>query len=261
MKIGSVDVGQFPVDNTIGTDIFDEYGKAAVSFTLPAGLPTGAQSMTITGNATGTTVTLPITVNDPDAVAAIDLSASANGQIYGSRDTVTLRAVATRADGEAAEGTIEFRTGDTVLASAPLVGGVATAQLPAGTPAGVYSVIAAPGGTASQVISNPIEVTVDKATSQAILLATRTSYRQGAFLPAIMIAGVGLNNGQQAQGLLEFTNNGAVVARIQLSHGLAFYILPRSLGKGTYRLQATFLPTDSANITGVASNYVDIQVR
>ena len=261
VKIGSIDVGQFPVDNTIGTDIFDEYGKAAVSFTVPAALPTGTQSLTITGNATGTTVTLPITVNDPNAVAAIDLSASANGQIYGSSDTVTLRAVATRADGEAAEGTIEFRTGDTVLATAPLVGGVATAPLPAGTPAGVYSVIAAPAGTGSQVISNPIEVTVDKATSQAILLATRTSYRQYAFLPAIMIAGVGLNNGQRAQGQLEFTNNGAVVARVPVTHGLAFYILPRSLGKGTYRLQATFLPTDSANISGVASNYVDIQIR
>ena len=204
---------------------------------------------------------MPLFVTDPDAVDAIDLSASANGQIYGSPDTVTLKAVATTAAGDAAEGTIEFRTGDTVLGSAPLVGGIATLRLPASTPAGVYSVIAAPAGTQSQVISNPIEVTVDKATSQAILLATKTSYRQHAFLPAILIAGVALNNGQQPAGKLDFVSNGTVVHTVQLSRGLAFYILPRSLGQGTYRLQAVFTPTDSANITGVASNFIDIQVR
>ena len=235
-------------------------GAAQVSFTLPAGI-SGPHALTLVATPSGTTVTVPLVVTDPDAVDAIDLSASANGQIYGSPDTVTLKAVATTAAGDAAEGSIEFRTGGTVLGSAPLVGGIATLRLPASTPAGVYSVIAAPAGTQSQVISNPIEVTVDKATSQAILLATKTSYRQHAFLPAILIAGVALNNGQQPAGTLDFVSNGTVVHTVQLSRGLAFYILPRSLGQGTYRLQAVFTPTDSANITGVASNFIDIQVR
>jgi hypothetical protein len=172
-----------------------------------------------------------------------------------------LRAVAKTAAGDPAKGSIDFRTADTVLGTAPLVGGAATLRLPANTPAGVYSVIAAPSGTQSQVISNPIQVTVDKATSQAFLLASKTNYRQGAFLPAILIAGVGLNNGQQAQGTLQFLSNGQVIGTVPLSRGLAFDILPRSLPKGTYRLQARFLPTDPANVSGVDSNFVDIQIR
>ena len=35
VTIGNVAVGDFPVDNTIGTDIFDEYGKASVSVRPP----------------------------------------------------------------------------------------------------------------------------------------------------------------------------------------------------------------------------------
>ena len=64
VKVGDVPVGDFPVDNTIGTDIFDEYGKASVSFVLPANAPSGSQVVTITGNNTGTTTTIPLQVVD-----------------------------------------------------------------------------------------------------------------------------------------------------------------------------------------------------
>jgi 5'-nucleotidase len=55
-------VGRFPVDNTIGTAVFDEYGTAAVSFTLPGSVGAGAQQVRIVGTQTGTEVTVPITV-------------------------------------------------------------------------------------------------------------------------------------------------------------------------------------------------------
>ena len=42
-------LGTFPVDNTIGTAIFDEYGTASVDVVLPAGTPGGEQTLTVTG--------------------------------------------------------------------------------------------------------------------------------------------------------------------------------------------------------------------
>ena len=203
-------------------------------------------------------VVVGLTKGTPAPTVAVTLGASAPGQVYGAPNTVTLVATVTSSDGAPTAGSVEFRNGETVLGTAPVIDGKATYRLPATTPAGTLGITANyPGAPPSTAVT----VTVSRATSQVVLLATKTSYRQYALLPAIMIAGVGLTNGQTAQGQLEFTNNGAVVARVPVAHGLAFYVLPRSLGKGTYRLQATFLPTDSANIAGVSSNYVDIEIK
>jgi len=257
VKIGDVPVGEYPVDNTIGTDVFDEYGKASVRFALPAGLPVGAAEATVTGNVTGTQIRVPLVIYDPTAVTDIDLSASANGQVYGSNNRVTLKAVATTESGEAASGTIEFKTGAQVLGSAPLVDGIATLTVPADTPAGVYSVNAVSG----EVLSNPVEVTVEKATSAAALLATKTSYRANPFLPALLIGAVGLNNGQRATGTVQIKQNDVVVATVPVSSSFFLWVVPRNLTKGTYKYVATFVPGDPANVSGVDSNGIFIQVR
>ena len=39
VSLGDEVLGTFPVDNTIGTAIFDEYGTASVDVVLPAGTP------------------------------------------------------------------------------------------------------------------------------------------------------------------------------------------------------------------------------
>ncbi|WP_439593149.1 5'-nucleotidase C-terminal domain-containing protein [Microbacterium sp.] len=62
VSLGGVSLGSFPVDNTIGTAVYDDYGTASVSVTLPANAPAGAQSLVLTGAATGTSVEVPITV-------------------------------------------------------------------------------------------------------------------------------------------------------------------------------------------------------
>ena len=65
VKLGDTELGTFAVDNTIGTDVFDENGKASVSFALPAGLPAGVQVLTVTGVTTGTEALVPITICRP----------------------------------------------------------------------------------------------------------------------------------------------------------------------------------------------------
>jgi 5'-nucleotidase len=251
-------LGTFPIDTSVGIEKRDEYGKAAVSVILPAGLAAGTVNLTVTGDVTGLLTTVPVTIEVPAPTVSVTLTASGTGQVYGSTNTVTLTATVGSTDGAALAGPVEFRSGDVVLGTAPVVAGVATYRLPATTPAGSLTVTASYPGAAP---SAAVTITVAKATSQAILLTTTTSYRQGAFLPAILIGGVVLNNGQQAKGDLQLISGGKVLATVPLTHGLGITLLPRSLPKGTYQIVATFRPADSANVDGVNSNTIQIQVR
>jgi 5'-nucleotidase len=64
VSLGGVSLGSFPLDNTIGTVISDDYGTASVSVKLPQNAPVGATSLTLTGATTGTSVIVPITTFD-----------------------------------------------------------------------------------------------------------------------------------------------------------------------------------------------------
>ncbi|MDT0187873.1 5'-nucleotidase C-terminal domain-containing protein [Microbacterium sp. ARD31] len=62
VKLGNATLDAVTVDNTIGTDPFDEYGKAAVALRLKGKVKTGKQLLTFTGPTTGTTFSLPVDV-------------------------------------------------------------------------------------------------------------------------------------------------------------------------------------------------------
>lgn len=62
VKVGDKTLDPTPVDNTLGTAVFDDYGKSAVSVKLKGKTRTGKQLMTFTGPTTGTTFSVPIEV-------------------------------------------------------------------------------------------------------------------------------------------------------------------------------------------------------
>jgi 5'-nucleotidase len=62
VKVGTTVLASQVVDNTLGTAVFDDYGKSAVSFKLKGKTRTGKQMITFTGPTTGTTFSLPIDV-------------------------------------------------------------------------------------------------------------------------------------------------------------------------------------------------------
>lgn len=64
VSLGDQVLGSFPLDNTIGTNVYDDYGTASVSVVLPANAPVGATQLTLTGAKTGTSVEVPITTFD-----------------------------------------------------------------------------------------------------------------------------------------------------------------------------------------------------
>jgi 5'-nucleotidase len=61
-KVGNVALANQAVDNSLGSAVFDDYGKSAVSLKLKGKTKTGKQLLTFTGPTTGTTISLPIDV-------------------------------------------------------------------------------------------------------------------------------------------------------------------------------------------------------
>jgi 5'-nucleotidase len=70
VRLGTTTLGIFPIDNTVGTEVFDEIGKASVSVVLPENAPLGEHTLMLTGNNTGTVSEVTITVGPtPSAVS------------------------------------------------------------------------------------------------------------------------------------------------------------------------------------------------
>lgn len=72
VKLGDQVLGSFPLDNTIGTAVYDAYGTATVAAALPADTAGGAVDLTLVGAQTGTSIVVPITVTEADPVIVND---------------------------------------------------------------------------------------------------------------------------------------------------------------------------------------------
>lgn len=73
VSVNGKTLGTFPVDNTLGTALYDDYGTASVSVTLPKSLPAGATTLVLTGASTSTSITVPITVFTRTATATVGI--------------------------------------------------------------------------------------------------------------------------------------------------------------------------------------------
>ena len=229
-------------------------GATTVKFDLPERLAAGPATLTLTADPSGTTVTIPLTVT---ATSSVTLTAAPTSQVYGLSQVVLTATVQASAE---PTGTVEFRSGDRVLGTAPVAGGTATLPLPAGTPAGSYDVVAhySGGGTGAGAVpaadSAPVTVTVTKAGS-GTLLAPGLSL---PFLGTLLLGVVVLDNGQPATGTVQIAANGQTVGSTGVQRsGLFVFLAPRR-GKGT-TFTATFVPANPANVDGSISNPVVVR--
>lgn len=124
VSLGDTALGTFPVDNTIGTAPYDEYGTASVSVQLPAGTPVGATELTLTGAATGTSIAVPITI----AKAVSTVTATAPSVIKQKKETAPISIVVT-STGPQATGTVQAVIDGKVVDSATLANGKATLEV------------------------------------------------------------------------------------------------------------------------------------
>jgi 5'-nucleotidase len=71
VKVGDKTLNPTPVDNTGGTEQFDNYGVSAVDVKLKGKTKTGKQLLTFTGATTGTTFSLPIDVRKAKGILKV----------------------------------------------------------------------------------------------------------------------------------------------------------------------------------------------
>ncbi|WP_456821133.1 ExeM/NucH family extracellular endonuclease [Cellulomonas sp. URHB0016] len=225
---------------SIGTATVTD-GNADVSVTVPAGTDAGAHALTLVASPSGTTVTLPLTVEAGIPSSSTALTASPGGQVFGSSSRVTLTATVT-ADAPVS-GPVVFMVGDDELGTATLRNGTATLRLPSSTPAGTYEVVARFAGdeTVAGSESAPVTVVVHKVTTTTGLTVTRSFL----VLPSLAIATVTTDNGRLPAGKVEIREGGTVVRTLDVVLGVALGTLPS--GRHTYT--ATFVPNDPANVS------------
>ena len=115
--------------------------------------------------------------------------------------------------------------------------------------------------TVPPATSKPVSVTVEKAGSQTVLLASATVFDRNGFFPVFLVAAVGLNNGQSARGTAQILRDGDVVDTVRVAGGLALYPLPRSSPPGTHTFAVRFVASQPEFVNGSDSNEVRIRVR
>ncbi|GIG23115.1 multifunctional nuclease/2',3'-cyclic-nucleotide 2'-phosphodiesterase/5'-nucleotidase/3'-nucleotidase [Cellulomonas chitinilytica] len=222
-------------------------GNASVSVTVPSGTGGGAHTLTLVAAPSGTTVTLPLTVEEALPASTTTLTAAPARQVYGT-SKVKLKATVTST--VPVSGPVEFVAGDTVLGTATLSKGKATLTLPASTPAGTYEVVARFAGddtvTGSQ--SEAVTVVVDKVTTRTSLTVTPGFL----FVPSFAVATVSTDNGRFPSGKVEIREGGTVVKSLDVVLGIAIGTVPS--GRHTYT--ATFVPDDPANVSPSTSRPV-----
>jgi 5'-nucleotidase len=105
----TVDIGSFPVTA----------GAAAITFPVPAGVA-GDVTLVATATPTGTSVSIPLMVKYSSATTATAPAKAKTGT------TFTVESAVSSPSGVTPTGTVSVKEGDTVLATAPLVGGKAS---------------------------------------------------------------------------------------------------------------------------------------
>lgn len=147
VSLGDVVLGSSPVDNTIGTAVYDDYGTATVSVQLPADLPAGPVALVVSGAATGTSIEVPITLVEP-----VESRTSAwPGTVVAPRGATIPYTVAVRADGVIPTGQVTVFDGSESIATATLTeadNGRVEVQL-SGLGRGLHRLSAAYGGSAT----------------------------------------------------------------------------------------------------------------
>ncbi|GAA5209183.1 5'-nucleotidase C-terminal domain-containing protein [Microbacterium kyungheense] len=131
VSLDGVALGSFPVDNTIGTAVYDDYGTASVSVALPKTLPFGGTAqLTLTGAQTGTSVVVPIATDKARSTTIgipNKLIVKGNGAVQFT--TIVVAERLTKVTGE-----VTIYDGDTPIATATITAkdhGIVKVKLPA----------------------------------------------------------------------------------------------------------------------------------
>lgn len=219
-------------------------GAATVPVTVPAGTAPGEHVLTLVAAPSGTTVTLPLTV---EAVATTTTLVVTGGTSAGQSQTLTATVTPSTATG-----TVVFRDGATVLVSAPVSGGTATATV--GLAVGAHELTAQflPSGPSWAGSEGSASVTITPSASTTTLSVTPASAPYGAPVKATVTV---TSATWPPTGAVEIREGATVLGtgtlKLTGGAGKATVTLPRTLAVGTHTLRAVYL--GSANVASSTS--------
>lgn len=135
VKLGDQVLGTAPVDNTIGTAVYDPYGTAAVDVVLPASTPGGVVTLTLVGAQTGTEVRVPIAVTGgvvtpPAGQQAVTLTVTTKPKkVVAGKTRAKVLVTVVDAAGKPVTGTITVKAKGQKARTVTVVDGKATVKL------------------------------------------------------------------------------------------------------------------------------------
>ena len=160
VSLGDQELGTFEVNNAKGTEVFDNYGKASVDVVVPSGTPAGEAVLTVTGQDTGTTTTVPVQV----AASGSTVDATATPDTVKVKKGTTDIDVAVTSDA-VPTGEVVVLDGDTELGREPLVAGAATVTVGPFDSVGTKALtVRYLGDSATEASETTVDVTVVKRT-------------------------------------------------------------------------------------------------
>ena len=236
-------------------------GTASASYVLPAGTSAGTYTIQAVYNGTadfvGSTDTSQSLTVSPAATSTA--AASTSAPLSTASQTVPLSASVTSSAGTVDEGTETFTilSGTTAIGAAVTVNvdnGTASASydLPAGTPAGTYTIEAVYNGTADFVGSTDTShsLTVSSAATSAPT-STAAASTSATFSPASQIiplsatvtsAAGTVDEGTETFTILSGTTAIGTAVTVNVDNGTASasYVLPAATPLGTYTIQAVY---------------------
>ncbi len=171
VTLAGTEVGSAPVDNTLGTAVFDEYGKATVDVIVPTGTPTGEQVLRVVGDQTGTTVRVPVRIDPPAPRSDAVVSAVATPATIKAQTGTSIIDVAVTTSGHTPTGTVAAVLDGEVIGGADLVDGKAKVSVGPFETAGTKAIVikyygdlsTKPASGSTSVVVEPAPV-VEKAT-------------------------------------------------------------------------------------------------
>jgi 5'-nucleotidase len=212
VSLGSNVLGTFPVDNTIGTAIFDEYGTASVDVVLPAGTPGGSAELTVKGATTGTEVPVTVATEKTDTTT----TAEADDMTYGTDGSVTV----TVAPGTAS-GAVTLKKGTTVIATGTVTNGTGEIVVPGDSLAIGTNVLTVEyaGNGSYNASSTTVQIEVAKATPTVTATATPSTVKvkKGTSKVDVTVAAAGFTPG----GFVAAYVDGEYVSSAPLTDGKA----------------------------------------
>ena len=181
----------------------------------------------------------PLTQAIEPAATEVDLTSTEDPTPYGSSAKLKAKVLPVSPGGGTPGGAVTFREGETVLASVPLVNGLATYPLN-GTEPGEYEIVAAYSGSGNYTASEAsIAQTVTKAATEIVLTssANPASFGASGKLKAKLKA-VAPGGGTPA-GTVTFAEGETVLAIVPLVNGSATYPLS-AFAVGTHEVTVSY---------------------